>query len=126
MEGDGVGVEFFYVDGLVADEEEIALGGADFFVGVDGEGEENVVGREGSAVGKADVFAEFEGVFVAGDGPGFGERGDGFLGGTIDGDEIGVEAADDVAGGSVERGDGVEGLGFGAEGDVENAAAGGG
>ena len=124
LEDEGMGVLLADVDGLAADDEQVALGGGDFGVQVDAEGEQDVGGVERVAVGEAHAAAEAEGegAAVARRGPGFGQRGFGAMGFAVDVDEVGHHAADDVAGGAVEGGDGIEGFRLGAQREGEGTA----
>jgi hypothetical protein len=104
VEAEAVGGELGKADGLAVGREQVSLRRGEFVVLIDGEREDDVVGVEGMAVGKADSAAQVDGAgeAVGGELPTLRERGFGGEGGGVDADEAAVEQPEDVARGSVD------------------------
>src|SRR6202034_1126340 len=94
-----IGVDFADNDGFSADYQQVALRRVYFFVEIEVEAEDHIIGVERLTVGEAQALAEMQCVLLAvgRNAPGFREGRLGFLRGAVDVDQVGREAADYVA-----------------------------
>src|SRR6266568_7724733 len=119
LEANRCRVNLLDADGLAPDDQEIALRRMNLFILIHLKGEHYIAGVERVAVGKAQPAAELQSVPapVRRNLPGFCEGRFGALRQAIDMNQVGMQAANDVAGDLVHGQDWIKGFGFGEERD---------